>query len=266
MIIPEPLQKNDTIGVMSPSSYLTEDDLQKAISVVEGYGYQVYIHPQTLNRFHQSAGTNDEKLQAFHDLIQNPDIKAIIFSTGGNRALHWVDQIDYDLVKANPKIIMGFSDVTVILNLINAKTGLRTFHGPNLRWFMVHENNKDDMEQCFDVLGNPSQGDKNLIGGNASVIQYLLHDLNFNHKTLFLEDWNIETSRLDLMFCHFKRYGVFDDIDQLILGEFANLQDTGRPYGFTFDDMIAEHVPERVKVIKNAAFGHGDRLVTMPIG
>tara|TARA_B100001750_G_C15361822_1_gene522620 strand:+ start:63 stop:866 length:804 start_codon:yes stop_codon:yes gene_type:complete len=267
MIIPSPLSTGDTIGVMSPSSYITAQDLEKAKHIVESYGYKIYTHPQTLHKHHQSAGTSEDKLNAFHDLVRNPDIKAIIFSSGGNRALHWVDKIDFDLVKANPKIIMGFSDITSILNIVNAKTGLRTFHGPNLRWFTTHENNKEDIQQCFDILSNPSTNNtQHLVGGNASIMQYLVHDLDFAGKTLFLEDWNIETSHLDLIFRHFRRTGIFDQIDKLILGQFDNLLDTGRPYGFTIDDILVEHVPPNLSVTKNAPFGHGDRLITMPIG
>jgi muramoyltetrapeptide carboxypeptidase len=285
MIISSPLQIGDTIGVMSPSSYITRDDLDKAVKIVEGYGYKIHAHPQTLAKHNQSAGTNIEKLNAFHDLIQNPDIKAIIFSCGGNRAMHWVDDIDYDIIKANPKIIMGFSDITSILNLINARVGLVTYHGPNLKWFMVHENNKTDIEQCFEVLSNPSKklsflrkqesdakdpsfrwDDKMLTGGNLSLIQYLTSELDFNKKILFIEDRYIEISRLDRMICHLKRMNVFKKIDGLILGEFSQLLDTERPYGFTFDDIIAEHVPHNLPIIRNAPFGHGKRLITLPIG
>lgn len=272
MIFPSALKIGDTIGVMSPSSYIKKDDLDKAVKIVEGYGYKIHVHAQTLAKHNQSAGINTEKLNAFHDLIKNPDIKAIIFSSGGNRAMHWVDDIDYDLVKSNPKIIMGFSDITSILNLVNARTGLVTFHGPTLRWFMVHQNNKMDIDQCFSVLNGNTDTIKNiapkcnLMGGNAHIFQYLLNDVDLNGKTLFLEDWNIETSHLDLLFCHLKRQGVFKKINSLILGQFENLLDTGRPYGFTFDDIIAEHVPHDLPIIRNAPFGHGDRLMMMPIG
>ena len=266
-----PLIEGDTIGIMSPSSYITKADLDKAASIVKGYGYNLHIHKQTVFKINQSAGTNNDKLNAFHDLIVDPNIKAILFSSGGNRALHWADNINYDLVKANPKIIMGFSDVTSILNLITANTGVKTFHGPNLRWFLTHENNHSDIEQCFRTLSNPTklfQYEKfegPFIGGNASIIQYLTNDLDFADKILFLEDWNIEYSHLDLIFKHLNRAGVFDNIRGLLLGQFDNLKDTGRPYGFTLDDIIKEHTPKQLPIIKNAAFGHGDRLITIPI-
>jgi muramoyltetrapeptide carboxypeptidase len=273
--------------VMSPSSYIEEIDVQAGVSYLENRGYKVFVHPQTTARHNQSAGTNTEKLNAFHNLIKNPKIKAIIFSTGGNRALNWVDNIDWNLVKSNPKIMMGFSDITPILNLVTAKTGLVTYHGPNLRWFVASNYNATDAEQCFDMLlgkshnlsflrkqeSSPSvrrddnRGEKGqLIGGNLPNFQYLINDIDFNDKILFLEDWNEEYSRLDRVLCNMKRQGVFEKINALILGQFENMLDTGRPYGFSLTDMIAEHVPTDTPVIWNAPFGHGARLCTLPIG
>jgi len=282
MITPPPLQSSDTIGVMAPSSYIDERDLRAAVKYVEGRGYKVYVHPQTLTRHNQSAGTNAKKLQAFHDLIKNPDIKAIIFATGGNRALNWVDNIDWNLVKSNPKIMMGFSDITPIINLAYQKTGLMTYHGPNLRWFMAGNYNQADADQCFSLLSGqggaltlatqpidlesspPITG--RLVGGNLPNFQYLIHDIDLDGAILFLEDWNEEYSRLERVLCHLKRQGVFNKINGLILGQFENMLDTGRPYGFTLRDMIAEHVPETCPVIWDAPFGHGKRLMTFPIG
>ena len=288
MIIPAPLKIGDTIGVMSPSSYITEDDLNTSIKIVENRGYKTHVHPQTLARHNQSAGTNEEKIDAFHDLIRDPNINAIIFACGGNRAMHWVDDIDFDLVRANPKIIMGFSDCSVPLNIINAKTGLVTFHGPSLRWFMVHADNVTDTEQCFEMLSSPTpfsssplyagirmraQGGQDdmffnspLVGGNLTLLQYLTNDIDFKNKSLFIEGWNTELSYLDRTFAHMRRQGVFDKINGLIIGQFDNLTDTGRPYGFTLDDIIAEHVPSDLPIIQNAPFGHGERLITLPIG
>lgn len=282
MIIPPRLKKSDKIGVMAPSSFITKDDIEKAKSIVESYGYGVYIHPQTYEIYNQSAGTNEQKTDAFHDLIRDPDINAIFFATGGNRAMHWVDMIDFDLVKSNPKIIMGFSDCTVPLNIIHENTGLVTYHGPNFRWFMVHENNKADIEQCFDVLSSDNviaaqtaiHGDIDnhneikapLIGGNLSLFQYLLDDVDCQDKILFIEDRYIETSRLDRMLCALKRNGVFNQIKAILIGDFSELLDTERPYGFSMDDMLAEHVPSHIPIIRDCPFGHADRLITLPIG
>lgn len=282
IIYPDLLKQGDTIAVMSPSSYIEENDLIKACKYIQSRGYECYVHPQTLARYNQSAGTNEEKLDAFHDLVSDKNIKAVFFSTGGNRSLNWIDNIDWDLVKKNPKIYIGFSDITPITNLISANTNMVTYHGPNLRWFVAGNHNDTDANQCFDLLsGKTTQinlGDQvknisnvknilgQLIGGNFPNFQYLIHELDFENKILFLEDWNEEYSRTDRMLCNFKRQGVFNKISALVLGKFENMLDTGRPYGFSLDDMITEHVPEHIPVIFNAPFGHGNRLCTLPIG
>jgi len=274
-ITPPRLQKSNTIGVMAPSSFITKDDVQKATAVIESYGYNVRIHPQTYEIYNQSAGTSEQKAAAFHDLIRDPNINAIFFACGGNRALHWVDMIDFDLVKAHPKIMMGFSDLTVLLNIVNNRTGLVTYHGPNFRWFTAHQNNKSDIDQCFEVLSQDKNTinincDKSiqgkLIGGNISLFQYLLDDIDCKDKILFLEGWNTEWSYLDRTFCALRRKGVFDNIQALLIGQFDNMMDTGRPYGFEMDEILAEHVPASVPIIRDLPFGHGDRLITFPIG
>lgn len=288
MSLPPPLQKNDVIGVMSPSSYIEKAHVEAATKIVESHGYRVKIHPQTLAKYNQSAGTNEEKLQAFYDMLADPDVKAIVFAGGGNRALHWIDQIDWNVVKTHPKIMMGFSDCTSLLNIIFEKTGLVTYHGPTLKWFL--KDVRQDQQQCFDllsrektafILASPSREipafagmtdadaktiTGQLVGGNASIMQYLTNDLTFKDKIVFLEDRYIETSRLDLLVCHLRRQGVFDQAKAVLLGTFNDLLDTERPYGFTLEDIIAEHIPQHVPVIRNCHFGHVDRLVTLPIG
>jgi muramoyltetrapeptide carboxypeptidase len=279
-ILPPPMKTGDTIGVMAPSSYVDAADLDAGKAVLETMGYKVVIHPQSHARLNQSAGTNAEKRDAFHDLLRSNDINAIMFAAGGNRALHWANDVDSDIVKAHAKPVIGFSDATAPLNILSARTGLVTYHGPSLRWLAKNAANKADKTQCLDILGGgktiplddatvarAGKATGRLAGGNASLFQYLLNDVNLANAILFLEDWNIETSRLDLLFCTLRRAGVFDKINSLILGTFDNLQDTGRPFGFTLEDIIQEHTAGTdFPIIMNAPFGHGERLITLPIG
>ncbi len=280
-ILPHPLKPGDTIGVMAPASYIEKADIEAGKAVLEGLGYKVIIHPQTHARTHQSAGVSAQKRDAFHDLLEQDKIDAIVFAAGGNRALHWADEIDWNLVRREQKPIIGFSDATSLLNLIHRRTGLITYYGPTLRWFMRHADNAQDIHQCTSLL---SQLDTSialdgatvvragtatgpLVGGTASLVQYLLNDIALDGAILCLEDWNIETSRLDLLFRALKRAHVFEKINGLILGTFDNLQDTGRPFGFTLEDIVAEHIAGHdFPVLMNAPFGHGKRLITLPIG
>lgn len=266
---------------MAPSSYIDKADIEAGKAVLEAMGYTVIIHPQTHAHIHQSAGTSGQKADAFHDLLKQPKINAIMFAAGGNRALHWADKIDLDLVRAHPKPIMGFSDCTVPLNIISAKTGLVTYYGPTLRWLMTHPNNTLDRAQAIAIFGQTQKSITldgaevmragsmrgRLVGGTASLMQYLLNDIDFEGKILCLEDWNIETSRLDLLLRAMRRAGVFHAISGLILGTFDNLQDTGRPFGFTLLDILNDNLHGTTcPIVMNAPFGHDERLVTLPIG
>lgn len=280
-IFPPPLNPGDTIGVMATSCWLEEADIIAAKDFVESKGYKVFVHPQATARLNQSAGSAKEKVDAFHDLIRHPAIKAIMGARGGNRALTMLDKIDYTLVKQNPKIIMGYSDVTVLLNAIYMHTGMITYHGPLFRELP----RRPEFEQVFSLLagakapiplpgcnvlkGGVAQG--RLIGGNLSLFQTLLgtpHLPDLNGALLFLEDIGDHVSRYDRMLGHLRNVGVFEKISGLVIGAFTNMDDDAeRPFGFTLEDVIREHTDDfNGLVIMNAPFGHGQHLPAFPVG
>lgn len=277
---PPPLQPGDTIGVMAPSSRVAPEALDAAQKFIEEKGYKVFIHPQSREALHQSAGTNAQKIAALHDLAADKTIKAVFFATGGNRALHILDDVDYALIAANPKIYMGFSDNTALLNAITARTGLITWHGPTFK--RIPQNPQIDFN--LSLLSGaqkeiPLPGARvfregtakgPLIGGNISLLQYLIHSGDLPDPAgaiLFLEDCYEEWSRIDRDFCFFRRSGLLQKIGGLIIGQFTNMLDTGTPFGFTLDDIIAEHTAGLdIPILLDAPFGHGADLTALPIG
>lgn len=281
MIKPSPLKIGDTIGVMAPSSYVERADIEAATSRLEKLGYKVFVHEQTYARHNQSAGTDAEKVAALNNLCMNPDIAVIWAAGGGNRALNLISQIDYETIKSNPKIFIGFSDFTAILNSIYAQTGLITYHGPvfkNLASYDLLEDlitlisgNKTSISLQGDTtVLKEGQAQGPLIGGNLSLFQYLpaiLSDDFYKDGILFLEDCHEELSRIDRMLSYLKQSGVFGQISGLILGEFSDLTDSGRPFGFTFEDVIREYFDDLdIPIIINAPFGHKKKLISFPVG
>ena len=279
--LPPPLKQGDTIGVMAPSSRIEPADLQAGVDMLTARGYNVFVHPQTLERLHQSAGTNVQKLNALHDLVREPNIKAIFFATGGNRALHLLDDVDYKLIKKHPKIYMGFSDCTALLNAITAKTGLVTYHGPTLKRLVKNpqvdfnlrllagEEKTIPLNGANVVREGTAKGI--LIGGNLSLFQYLIESGEIPKSKgaiLFLEDIAEEYSRLDRDFCYLRRTGLLEKVGGIVLGQFTDLRDTGTPFGFTFEDIIAEHTAGllNIPILMNAPFGHDVDLYALPIG
>lgn len=277
---PPALKPGDTIGVMAPSSYVERADIERAVKVVEKKGFKVFVHPQTFERHNQSAGLPLQKTLALQGLWQRADIKAIWCAGGGNRALHFMDSINFEAMKKRPKILIGFSDVTVLLNGVFAHTGITTIHGPvfkNLDKFKQWDlmlplltGKSVTYEMPKAKVVNEGKASGQLIGGNLSLFQYLPSTLPgefWKDGILFLEDCNEELSKIDRMFLHLKRTGVLKQISALVLGQFSELQESGRPYGFSLEEIIREHTEDLdIPVIMNAPFGHGRDLFPFPVG
>lgn len=273
---PPALKQGDKIGVIAPSSTCEMELLEPGLAFLKDNGFEVVLHPQTNCEHGQFSGTPEEKLDALHEYFADPDIKAIFCTRGGNGAVHLFDQIDYDLIANNPKIFMGFSDITSLLHAIHAKTGLVTFHGPTVS--MIRKLELQWPKQMLGVLtgeqnnidvGGDINAEGTLFGGNLSVFQTLIgtpYAPKTDNAILFLEDVGDHLSRYDRMSGHLKQAGIFDDLSAIILGEFINTQDNPeRPFGFSIEEIIQQKAPN-IPLITNAPIGHGSNLCTLPIG
>jgi len=280
-ICPPALKPGDTIGVFAPSSWVEKEEIEKSKAVLEKKGYKVFIHPQTFERLNQSAGSHLQKTLAFQGLWQRPDIKAIWAAGGGNRGMYLLDTINFEKIRDNPKILIGFSDVTALLNGLYAHTGTVSFHG------QVFKNvyKWAELDHLLQILsgrasatypfGNATivrQGKAKgpLVGGNLSMFQYLPETLPgkfWKGAILFLEDCNEELSRIDRMLLHLRRTGVFSEISGLLLGEFINMRESQRPFGFKFDEIVSELTEGLdIPVVMDLPFGHGKTFYSFPIG
>ncbi len=275
----QPLKK---IGIFSPSSWVEEEDINASVSFLQSHGVGTHIHPQTFARDNQSAGTHEAKLQAFYDLWYNPEISYIWAAGGGNRCLHWIDSIDYKRLDeaGAPKPVIGFSDVTALLCGLYAHKGYSGIHGPTFN--RLHKN--PQREHLLGLLRgesthydfpdataiNHGQAKGHLIGGNLSVFQYLPQTLPgsfWDGAILFLEDCNEELSRLDRMLLHLRRLGVLPSVAAILLGDFGDLPESGKPFGFTLNDIIQQHTQGlNIPILMDAPFGHGHNLFSFPIG
>ncbi len=277
---PAPLKPGDTIGVMAPSSTVERKDIEKSAALLEKKGFKIFVHPQTYERNNQSAGTHLQKTLALQGLWQRADITAIWAAGGGNRAMHILDSINFEAMKRKPKILIGFSDVTALLNAVTAHTGIPTVHGPVFKNLSGYK----QLDQLLGLLAgkktsypwgkmkilNPGKAKGPLIGGNLSIFQYLPRTLPgefWKGSLLFLEDCGEELSRIDRMLLHLRRTGVLNDAAGIIMGQFTDMKDTGRPFGFKLEEIIREHTESfDGPVVMNAPFGHAKDLYAFPIG
>lgn len=275
-ITPPALNQGDTIGVFAPSSWVEKEEIEKSKQFLEDKGYKVFIHPQTYEQENQSAGSHLQKALAFQGLWQREDIKAIWAAGGGNRCLHLIDTINFEKLKTKPKILIGFSDVTALLNSVTSKTDITTYHGPVFR--NLYKHNQIDHLLALLKTGKaeyPLQ-DKNILkhgtakgrlfGGNLSLFQYLTGE-HLKDTIIFLEDCNEELSRIDRMLCHLRRSKTFDNAAGLIFGQFSNLADSTKPFGYSLQDIILEHTENLdIPILHDMPFGHAADLFTFPLG
>lgn len=286
---PPPLKPGDTIGVFAPSSWVTPEDIEQSRQFIESRGYKVYVHPQTFARHHQFAGTSAQRRDALYTLWNDPEIGCIWAAGGGNGCLHLLEQLDYSRL-ATPKALIGFSDVTALLNALYAHHGHVCYHGPTFgRLYRSAQADQalailaGDYSHALNIRADSTppaeitpiilrEGEAmgHLIGGNLSLFHYLPHTLPgtfWQAGILFIEDCNEELSRIDRMMLQLKRLGVLQTISGLVCGHFAPLLDTGKPYDMSMADIVLSHLEGiDIPIVLNAPFGHASALYTFPIG
>ena len=168
---PAKLKTGDTVAIISPSNTLARwlpvaEQARK--NLADQTGLRVIMAPNALAEHYYSAGTTQQRVDDFHWALKDPSIKAILFAAGGHTAIDLVDQIDYTLIKENPKIIAGISDGCTLLDAIYTKTGLITYHGFEFRDFAnqdmsytVASMKRIWFDEATDIRPNPNWKDFN---------------------------------------------------------------------------------------------------------
>jgi len=286
MIKPSALKPNATIGIVSPSSWLNEPDLKTAVSVFENKGYKLVLGESVFLKEFTYAGTPQERADDINSMFANPDIDAIICARGGYGANRVLPLLDYDLIQENPKIFMGYSDITAFLISITQKTGLVTFHGPMLTTFK-----KGMVNYNFDLMNNILVGSESvtiqspselsacilksgktigpLWGGNMCLLINRLgtpDQLDTDGGILFIEDIDEYLYAFDRMLIQMKKAGMFENIKGLIIGELIDMKDYDDPFGKSTDEIIMDVCGDLdFPIISNFPCGHGIYQATLPI-
>ncbi len=286
MIKPTALKPNATIGIVSPSSWMNESDLKLAITVFEEKGYHLVLGESVFLKDHTFAGTPEQRANDINGMFANPNIDAIICARGGYGANRVLPLLDYNLIQENPKIFMGYSDITAFLTSITQKTGLITFHGPMITTFK-----KGMVNYNFDLMENilvgsesvtiqspsglpacilkPGKAKGPLWGGNMCLLVNRLgtpDQLNTAGAILFIEDIDEYLYSFDRMLVHMKKAGMFENIKGLIIGELVEMKDYDDPFGKSTDEIVMDVCGDLdIPIISNFPCGHGIYQATLPI-
>ena len=285
MTKPNKIKIGDTIGVVAPSSPITGDnidELNRAKEIVERSGFKVKYSKNIFSNTNGYSATEREKAEDINTMFADNEVKMIWCAKGGNNSNSTFEYIDYELIKKNPKIICGYSDITSITNMITEKTGLITFSGTNFKTIATDETDfsyKQALSRFVDgnlEFGPENEGyitiqkgkaDGELIGGNLSLTRGMVagkYSLDFTDKILFLEELGFETDpeATSNNVYYMKQNRVFDKIKGLWIGNYEHES------GISLEKIIMDVLNGEYKfpIIKSNNFGHIERKTVIPIG
>ncbi len=290
-LTPKALRKGDSIGLISPSSHCAyPDKINQAVSYLENNGYRVKPSRHLNCIDTDPAIADQQKLHDLHEMFLDPTIKAIICLRGGAGASRLLKKINYDLLAANPKIVVGYSDITALSLAIFAKTGLITFSGPMLAtelyrptayteehfWGMLTspayalslQNHPDHPITC--IRAGKAEG--RLLGGNLSVLSSMIGTPflpSLNDSLLFLEDINEPAYRIDRMLSHLGNAGLLAQSKGILFGQFGNEAENTTAENLRQQNIFnyySDDAHSNGPVMRGLSYGHIKNLMTIPIG
>ena len=282
--------------MISPASAtFVREELNIVVDAVRALGLVPYLTPHLSSRYGYLGGKDKDRAEDINSFFANRAIAALLPIKGGWGSSRILPDLDYQLIRQNPKIIIGFSDITALILGIHAKTGLVTFHGPNglTSWRTNQTNNfrrvlfagekvtyqnqkdSDDENRLMQVKNriqtiNPGIAKRKLIGGNLSVLSALAgspYVPNLNGAILFIEDIGKNIYRIDRMMTHLKLAGLFDKLAGFIFGQCINCLPDADYGSLTLEEVVWDCIkPLGIPAWYGAQIGHLEELVTLPIG
>lgn len=293
-LLPMPLNPGDTVALVSPSSATDERlSLQLAQEAMQALGFKVKTGEHYASRYGHLAGTDAGRAGDLNAMFADDEVKAIVCVRGGSGAARLLPLLDYDAIRANPKVLLGYSDVTALHNALLAQAGLISFHGPigagswnrfNVDQFrrvffdreLMQYRNKVDAgdelvprkHRTLTITGGKARGE--LVGGNLAVLVALAGSPYlpaFDGAILFLEDVSEAPYRVDRMLTTLKLMGVLDRIAGFVFGECTDC-DPGEGYGsLTLDQIFDDHIkPLGIPAYRGAMIGHIREQFIVPVG
>lgn len=269
------LKPSDLTGIIPPASKISKIFIDQAITIIESWGLEVNLSKNWDKNHFGFAGTDNERFQAFQDLLDNKEIKCIFCARGGYGTSRIIDQLDLSGFNSSPKWIIGYSDITVLINkLLNHQYS--SIHGPmpiNFR----EDNSKESLLVLKKFLFNgmypeisittkkqnrPGFASGELVGGNLTMLTNSIGtstQLNTDGRILFIEDIDERMYRIDRMLVHMKRAGMFRKLKGLIVGHFTDITER-QEFGYSIEELILSHTGKLdFPVCFGAPIGH-----TMP--
>ncbi len=277
---PSPLRRGDVVGVVAPAGAVDEASLNAGVCLLEEAGFRVRLGAAVLKKCGYLAGTDRERLADLQAMFCDAEVKAIFSARGGYGSGRLLPMLDPAIIRAHPKIIVGYSDVTYLLNDLLQRADLVTFHGPVVDGFhkrpdgtaylltMLQGERVRWHEPAQEVI-QPGTAEGILAGGCLSVIAATLgtpYALETRGRLLFLEDVNEKPYRIDRMLTQLRQAGRLDGVAGVIFGEMTGCS-AGADERVSVRDVIAEIFARApYPVAFGLPSGHGSGLLTLAFG
>lgn len=285
MIIPRKIQKGDIIGVVAPSNPIigeNVEEIKRAKEIVETDGFKVRFAKNLFANTNIYSSTAKEKAEDINAMFKDENVKMIWCAKGGNNSNSTFEYLDFEVIKNNPKIICGYSDITSLTNIITEKTGLVTFSATNFKTIATDETDYSykqainrfvngslelrEEETGYKIIQKGKACGK-LIGGNLSLIRGLTcgkYSIDFTDKILFIEELGFETdpATANNHLYFMKQNGVFDKINGLWIGNYEHESK------IDLEKIVLDVIGDEYNfpIIKSNNFGHIERKTVVPIG
>ncbi len=287
VIKPPALKTGDTIAISSPAGAVWEiEQVVKFKSIIETLGLKVKLGQTLKEKFGYFSGSDELRAKELNDFFSDKEVKGIFCMKGGWGCARILDKLDYELIKNNPKVIMGFSDITSLLIAINSKTGLVTFHGPvgNSGWndfsvdyikrvlmkkeFVTYSYPEKDEDKPYSINQGKAKGI--LVGGNLTVLSGIIGSQylpDWKNKILFLEEAKEEPYSIDRMLTQLKLAGVLNNISGFVFGKCVKCDAEEPKKAFLLKEVLEQHIkPLGIPAFYGAMIGHIENKYTIPIG
>lgn len=286
MLLPNHLKRGDHVGVIAPAGPPNQKNLRQALPFLEALGLQVKFGQFIDSNYGYLAGSDRERLDDLHMMIKDPHIRGIFFARGGYGTGRIIADLDYQLIKENPKVIWGYSDITYLHTAMRQKTGLVTFHGPMVATDMADERFDKKTKNMFNQLFTPTElhyteeysplysivegyAKGQIVGGNLSLLISTLgtpYEIDMKNKLLLIEDIGEAPYRVDSMLNQLKLSGKLHEVAGVMIGDFAK-GGTGDKPSLTLAEVFTHYFSElNCPVMSGFKIGHCFPHFALPLG
>ncbi len=285
-VLPARLRVGDTVGLITPGSFLDDAGLEKAVTQVQGLGLRVKPGQYVRAERGFLAGTDSERLADLHAMFADREVKAIWCGRGGYGCGRLLPLIDLELIRKNPKVLIGYSDITALLNYISRETGLVTYHGPvassafppytqeGILNAVMEGRTLQPIELSDATIDRfvirPGMASGRLWGGNLSLLAAAAgtdYAPPIRDSLLFIEEIGEKPYRIDRMLTQLRQAWKLEEAAGIMLGTFADCEADAADRSLTLKETLIDRLGDLdLPVAYGFPIGHIDDMCTLPVG